>query len=153
MGRVDVNMTRYRNDEFGLLVDEYSKVIENIKYQAKIAEEVSQGNLTVNVVPRSGEDVLGYSLKKLVDDNFRVMTNITDVVWNAISLITLITLEIPSEALLISCIAFSICFICSLPSFTSWIALTTRPEASFACSAFFFVFSAISSMEAVQDCG
>ncbi len=79
MGRVDVNMTRYRNDEFGLLVDEYSKVIENIKYQAKIAEEVSQGNLTVNVVPRSGEDVLGYSLKKLVDDNFRVMTNITDV--------------------------------------------------------------------------
>lgn len=39
MGRVDVNMTRYRNDEFGLLVDEYSKVIENIKYQAKIAEE------------------------------------------------------------------------------------------------------------------
>lgn len=79
MGRVDVNMMRYRNDEFGLLVDEYSKVIENIKYQAKIAEEVSQGNLTVNVVPRSGEDVLGYSLKKLVDDNFRVMTNITDV--------------------------------------------------------------------------
>lgn len=79
MGRIDVNMTRYRDDEFGLLVDEYSKVIENIKYQAKIAEEVSQGNLTVNVVPRSGEDVLGYSLKKLVDDNFRVMTNITDV--------------------------------------------------------------------------
>lgn len=79
LGRVDINMIRYNNDEFGLLVDEYTKVVENIKYQSKIAEEVSQGNLTVNVVPRSNDDVLGYSLKKLVDDNLRVMTNITDV--------------------------------------------------------------------------
>ncbi len=79
LGRVDINMTKFNNDEFGLLVDEYTKVVDNIKYQSKVAEEVSQGNLTVNVVPRSSDDILGLSLKKLVDDNLRVMTNITDV--------------------------------------------------------------------------
>ena len=34
MGHVDINLIKYNNDEFGVLVDEYTKVIENIKYQA-----------------------------------------------------------------------------------------------------------------------
>ena len=41
VGRVDINMVKYNNDEFGDLVDEYNEVINNIKYQAHIAEEVS----------------------------------------------------------------------------------------------------------------
>ena len=40
-------MVKYHEDEFGELVDEYTKVINNIKYQAGIAEEVANGNLTV----------------------------------------------------------------------------------------------------------
>ena len=38
MGHTDIEMVKYNNDEFGELVDEYNKVIDNIKYQAKIAE-------------------------------------------------------------------------------------------------------------------
>ena len=30
-GRVDIKLVKYNNDEFGELVDEYTKVIENIK--------------------------------------------------------------------------------------------------------------------------
>ncbi len=78
VGRVDINMVKYNNDEFGELVDEYTEVINNIKYQAQIAEEVSNGNLTINVVPKSPEDVLGNSLKKLVEDNLHALTNISD---------------------------------------------------------------------------
>ncbi len=77
-GRVDVHLEKYNNDEFGDLVDEYTKVIDNIKYQAKIAEEVSNGNLTVTVNPKSTEDVLGHSLKKLVEDNHNALSNISD---------------------------------------------------------------------------
>ena len=77
-GRVDVHLEKYNNDEFGDLVDEYTKVVDNIKYQAKIAEEVSNGNLTVTVNPRSSEDVLGHSLKKLVEDNHNALSNISD---------------------------------------------------------------------------
>lgn len=78
LGRVDIEMVKYNNDEFGDLVDEYTKVIDNIKYQARVAEEVSNGNLTVDVKPSSLEDILGNSLKKLVDDNRNTLGNISD---------------------------------------------------------------------------
>ena len=78
MGRVDIEMVKYNNDEFGELVDEYTEVINNIKYQAKVAEEVSGGNLTIQVNPKSSEDVLGNALKKLVDDNLRALSNISE---------------------------------------------------------------------------
>ena len=77
-GRVDIQIVKHSNDEFGQLVDEYNKVIENIKYQARIAEEVANGNLTINVTPKSEEDLLGNSLKKLVDDNFHALSNISE---------------------------------------------------------------------------
>ena len=78
VGRVDIHLEKYNNDEFGDLVDEYTKVIENIKDQAKVAEEVSNGNLTVTVNPKSADDVLGNSLKKLVEDNHNALSNISD---------------------------------------------------------------------------
>jgi len=82
LGHVNnIQLTRNTNDEFGDLIDEYKAVVDNIKYQAEIAEEVANGNLTVEVTPRSAEDVLGVSLKKLVDDNRHAMSNINDAVY------------------------------------------------------------------------
>ncbi len=78
MGRVEIEMIKYHNDEFGELIDKYTEVINNIKYQAQIAEEVSNGNLTVQVNVKSSEDMLGNALKKLVDDNFNALSNISD---------------------------------------------------------------------------
>jgi len=78
MGRVDIEMVKYSNDELGQLIDEYKKVIENIKYQSHIAEEVSNGNLKITVNPISSEDLLGNSLKKLVEDNLHALSNISD---------------------------------------------------------------------------
>lgn len=78
MGRVDIHLEKHSEDEFGQLVDEYSKVIDNIKYQAHVAEEVANGNLTLTVNPKSSEDLLGNSLKKLVDDNLHALSNISE---------------------------------------------------------------------------
>ncbi|MDE7367693.1 MAG: methyl-accepting chemotaxis protein [Lachnospiraceae bacterium] len=78
MGRVDIEMVKYNNDEFGALVDDYTEVVNNMKYQAKIAEEVASGNLTVQVNPKSSDDVLSHALKKLVDDNLRALSNISE---------------------------------------------------------------------------
>lgn len=77
-GRVDIEMVKYHNDEFGELVDEYTHVINNMKYQASIAEEVANGNLTVQVDVKSSDDVLTGALKKLVDDNLHALSNISD---------------------------------------------------------------------------
>ncbi len=81
MGHVNINLVKYNNDEFGDLVDEYNKVIANIKTQAKVAEEVSNGNLMITVSPRSSEDVLNYSLKKLVEENRSALSNISDAAY------------------------------------------------------------------------
>ena len=77
-GETNITLHKYHDDEFGELVDEYTKVIDNIKYQAGIAEEVSKGNLTVQVNPKSAGDLLGNSLKKLVEDNHNAISNISD---------------------------------------------------------------------------
>lgn len=79
LGHVNIEMVKYNDDEFGELVDEYREVIDNIKYQAQIAEEVSRGNLTIRVNPKSPEDLLGNSLKQLVEDNFHILSNIKEV--------------------------------------------------------------------------
>ena len=55
-GRVDIEMKKYANDEFGELVDEY----------------------TMEVRPKSPDDLLGNSLKKLVDDNHSALSSISD---------------------------------------------------------------------------
>ena len=78
MGHVDINLVKHGNDEFGELVDKYRRVIDNIKDQAMIAEEVSNGNLTITVNPKCPEDMLGNALKKLVDDNLHTLSNISD---------------------------------------------------------------------------
>lgn len=78
LGHVNVEMIKYNNDEFGGLVDKYRQVIDNMKNQAAVAEEVASGNLTVTVTSRSSEDVLNNSLKKLVEDNHRALSGISD---------------------------------------------------------------------------
>ena len=77
-GRVDIELVKHNNDEFGELVDKYTEVINNIKSQAQVAEEVANGNLTVQVNVKSSEDMLGNALKKLVDDNLHALSNISE---------------------------------------------------------------------------
>ena len=78
LGHTDIQLVKYSNDEFGELVDEYTHVVDNVKEQAAIAEEVASGNLTVQVNPKSNEDMLGNALKKLVEDNLNALSNISD---------------------------------------------------------------------------
>lgn len=84
-GRVDVTLVKHANDEFGELVDDYQDVIDNIKLQAGIAEEVANGNLTVSVHPKSEEDVMGNSLQKLVSRNHHALSNIHDAAYQVMT--------------------------------------------------------------------
>lgn len=77
MGRVDIEMVKYNNDEFGELVDEYTEVINNIKNQARIAGAVANCDLTIQVNPKSDEDVLGIALRDIVVKNSSVLQDIS----------------------------------------------------------------------------
>lgn len=80
-GRVDITMRKRGNDEFGILMDDFQRVVDNMSYEAQVAQEVADGNLTVDVRIRSEEDVMGLALKKLVQNNHHAVSNIQDAAY------------------------------------------------------------------------
>ena len=75
-GLVDIELKKYKNDEFGALIDEYKTVLDNNQYFAQITDMMSKGDFTVDVKPRSEKDVLGCALKRLSEGNKRAIRNI-----------------------------------------------------------------------------
>ena len=84
-GKVDVKLEKHNNDEFGELIDEYQKMIDNVRYHANMAEEVASGNLTVDVIPKSDKDVVGMSLKKLVSSNYQSVSHVNDAAYQVMT--------------------------------------------------------------------
>lgn len=81
IGKVDVEIGDHGKDEFGHVLDSFQKVIDNVQYQAGIAEEVANGNFTVEVEPKCDEDLMGLSLSKMVENNYATMSNIKDAAY------------------------------------------------------------------------
>ncbi len=77
-GSVDVELVKINNDEFGEIIDALNETISNVKANAEIANAMSDGDFTMEVVPKSDMDVLGNSFKKLVDDNNHILGNIRE---------------------------------------------------------------------------
>lgn len=77
-GKVDVTVTKQGNDEFGKMLDELQTVINNIKYQTSVVQELADGNLDIEVHPKSDEDAMGIALKQLVARNRHALSNISD---------------------------------------------------------------------------
>lgn len=78
MGDVDVDCRKYNDDDLGALLDDFANMAANIRQQASVAEKIANGDLTVNVEPRSDKDLLGKALKKLVTDNNVTLSNIAE---------------------------------------------------------------------------
>ena len=75
-GNTDVELEKLADDEFGELVDELNKLVDNTKEQSEIAEAIAGGDLTVTVTPKSEHDVMGNALKTLVENNLSALSNI-----------------------------------------------------------------------------
>ena len=80
-GKVDVELEKIHDDEIGALIDSFREMIEETRYQAKIAAQVAEGNLAVEVTPRSEEDVIGLALQKMVMQNRHSMGQIKDAAY------------------------------------------------------------------------
>lgn len=77
-GDVDIEVGETKADEFGALMDEYEILINATREQAVLAEAVAGGNMTVNIVPRTGTDKLGLALEEMVERNNHTLSNIKD---------------------------------------------------------------------------
>lgn len=77
-GKVDMKLEKENDDEFGQVLDDVQVVINNTRSNAHIAQEVANGNMMVEVYPKSEEDVLGHALKKMVMQNQHTLGGIKE---------------------------------------------------------------------------
>lgn len=76
IGDIDVDIDIDTKDEIGNLADSFRTLVESTKKQVQIAEQVSQGDLTVDVKLRSEADILGKSLDDLATNLSRTVQTI-----------------------------------------------------------------------------
>ena len=84
-GNMDVEIKKLYNDEFGAVVDEYVLMVESIRNQAKAAQAVAEGDMTVEVIPSSDVDTMGNALKTLVERNGNALGNINDAAYQVMT--------------------------------------------------------------------
>ena len=84
-GNIDIVLEKKSNNEFGQVIEKYQKVVENIRYQAMVTEEISKGNLTIDVKTVSEHDTMGYALQNLVEQNSHAISNISDAAYQVMT--------------------------------------------------------------------
>jgi methyl-accepting chemotaxis protein len=67
-----------RNDEIGELGRSFSTTVNYLKEMAGVSEEIAGGNLTVEVRPRSKEDILGNAFSRMVQGLRSLVRNVRD---------------------------------------------------------------------------
>ena len=77
-GRTDVDIVKETDDDIGVVVDEFRRLIAASADQAAIAREIANGNLVLDIRPRSDKDVLGNALKEVVEVNNKVLSGIKE---------------------------------------------------------------------------
>lgn len=64
-GEIDVSLTVKSADEIGTLTKVFMTMVADIKAKAKVAVELSQGNLDIQIDKRSDNDILSLSMERL----------------------------------------------------------------------------------------
>ena len=77
-GGIEVDITKTADDEFGEIIDAINEMVVSVKHDARLAYNISEGDLSMEVQPRTDIDVLGMAFKKLVDDNNHILGNIRE---------------------------------------------------------------------------
>ncbi len=67
-GDTDVKIIQRTNDEMGQLMGAFSRMVDNIVQQSENAKKISEGDLSIQVEPKSENDILAHSMKKVVEE-------------------------------------------------------------------------------------
>lgn len=76
LGDVNVSVETNSQDEIGKLMQVFSRMIASIRDQARVVEQVANGDLTVQVKVRSERDLMGIKLQEMVDRNNEILASI-----------------------------------------------------------------------------
>lgn len=67
VGDVNVQIQQTSTDEVGQLTGAFSEMVKNIADQANHAQRIAEGCLSIDIIPKSEQDVLSLSMKKVVE--------------------------------------------------------------------------------------
>lgn len=74
-GNLDVDAHPKSNDEIGELLKAMQQMVGDLQTMSSAAEAIADGDLSVNVTPRSEQDQLGHALSDMVDKLRHVISN------------------------------------------------------------------------------
>ena len=77
-GGVEVELHKRADDEFGQIVDALLETVDNVREDANVAYHIAEGDLSMDVQPRSNIDVLGKAFNKLIVDQNHILGNINE---------------------------------------------------------------------------
>jgi len=75
-GDLSKRTTVYYQDEIGMMSESFNQLVGSLNDMANIAEEISIGNLTVDVQPKSAHDDLGNAFKKMIASLRETVSNV-----------------------------------------------------------------------------
>lgn len=78
-GETNLQITTHANDEIGALADSFRGMIETIKGQAETLKALSDGDLTIDIAPQSGEDTISHAFIDTLDKLNELLTQIGEV--------------------------------------------------------------------------
>jgi len=76
IGDLNVSIEKHKENEFGQLADILTELIRRERAVSQYANSLSKGDLCIEVHPANSTDILGNSLKNLVEGNNLMLTNI-----------------------------------------------------------------------------
>lgn len=79
VGNMDVDTDVKSTDEIGQLAESFKKLVISTREQAMAIERLADADLTVEVAPRSEQDLMGKKLLQLVNRMNEIMTSIVSV--------------------------------------------------------------------------
>ena len=82
MGDVEQKVTVRSNDEIGQLASSYSKVVDYMKETASVVTRVADGDLAVEVKPRSDRDAFGNAFSQLLSGQRELIGKVKSVAAN-----------------------------------------------------------------------
>ena len=82
VGDVEQKVTVKSNDEIGQLASSYSKVVEYMKETASVVTRVADGDLAVEVKPRSDRDAFGNAFSQLLSGQRELIGKVKSVAAN-----------------------------------------------------------------------
>ena len=75
-GDISVDIHKTRTDEIGMLEESMSNLVDAMRRQADVIDQIAQGDLTGTYVPLSEKDTVGNNLLKMLDSNNTMLSDI-----------------------------------------------------------------------------